>query len=495
RTERGAGAGALPPGAPRPMAAALGPESTLVAVEVAEQVRAYDERFLHGSRALAAGHAGAAEAQAQAFGRRDGTGVEAVHDVMPAEREAFERLVAEAARGKRLEGTGLEEPLLVLDFGCGDGRYLRQYLRTAEALGSRGDGRPGCRLQVVAYDVSVEALRSFSSRARAAGLSDASEAAAAPSPEPPGCPGSERRGLVALRGAQLEVEFALGGGGMDVHTVEGLLRARHELYDVIVVGWGTLSCIPNTPSLSAMGLLELFARAGRHVMNVASTTNNHVRFQREYAARRRAAAETDLPEARAWLQGLLGLATFEGSYYYPVDTGQRMFYAAVTAEQEVRICNIINFFDILTKPRAARLDAAVARLLQRGDLWGAQLLLSRGVARALERPLSQLRTSSCIFDASSPLASTAQVARYFISTGRGTSPARGRRPGAAPTGEATSCAAEPADESVAPPATPVLACKREMVLLLLLLLLFLLLLLLLLLLFLRLLLMVVSPHG
>merc|ERR1712176_170351 len=101
-------------------------------------------------------------------------------------------------------------------------------------------------------------------------------------------------------------------------------------------------------------------------MNVASSTNNHVTFQQEFEARRSAYATTSNAGLKVWLQPKIGLATFAGSYYYPLDTGGRQFYAAVTAEQEserlasagfadidIRICYIINFFDISTKPRAA----------------------------------------------------------------------------------------------------------------------------------------------
>ncbi|CAJ1429327.1 unnamed protein product, partial [Effrenium voratum] len=118
-------------------------------------------------------------------------------------------------------------------------------------------------------------------------------------------------------------------------------------------------------------------------------------------------------------------------YYYTVDTKQNMFYSAITAEMEeerlaragfnnirIQICNIINFFDIQTKPKAARINAAVIRLLERGDVWGAQLLLSHGVALAFKKPLSTLRVGSCIFDGSSNHCLYGQVARYFISTGR-----------------------------------------------------------------------------
>eukprot|EP00435_Cladocopium_sp_Y103_P021651 s2598_g5.t1 len=151
---------------------------------------------------------------------------------------------------------------------------------------------------------------------------------------------------------------------------------------------------------------------------------------RRDTAMRTAWSETDRPEVKLWLEKKIGLATFDRSYYYTVDTKQNMFYSAISADLEaarlkeagydsvrVQICNIINFFDIQTKPRAARINAAVIRLLERRDVWGAQLLLSRGVAKAFKKPLSSLQTGSCIFDNSSEHALYGQVARYFISTG------------------------------------------------------------------------------
>ncbi|CAE7918299.1 MRL1, partial [Symbiodinium necroappetens] len=129
---------------------------------------------------------------------------------------------------------------------------------------------------------------------------------------------------------------------------------------------------------------------------------------------RQAFRETSRPAVQSWLEKRIGLASFDRSYYYTVDTKQKMFYSAITADLEavrlrdagfddvrIRICNIINFFDIKTKPKAARINAAVIRLLERGDVWGAQLLLSRGVALAFKKPLSSMRVGSSIFDASS----------------------------------------------------------------------------------------------
>eukprot|EP00439_Symbiodinium_sp_Y106_P053414 s1816_g7.t1 len=111
------------------------------------QVQAWDERF---GTSPASSQTVNAKAQTEAFAKRDATGVEAVHDVMPTEQQIFEDFLFEAA------ATSTAPALQVLDFGCGDGRYLQQFLRSAEALRPRGR-----TLRVVAYEVSAEALRSF----------------------------------------------------------------------------------------------------------------------------------------------------------------------------------------------------------------------------------------------------------------------------------------------------------------------------------------------
>eukprot|EP00913_Durusdinium_trenchii_P009431 g8864.t1 len=141
------------------------------------QVVAWDERFHVSAEADAVVNA---QAQSSAFGARDATGVEdphdrqrsesgrindprrtrretveirspqAVKDVMPTEMSSFEELLHQADAA-----VASSQPLQVLDFGCGDGRYLRQFLRSAEGL------HPRRLLRVVAYEVSAEALRSF----------------------------------------------------------------------------------------------------------------------------------------------------------------------------------------------------------------------------------------------------------------------------------------------------------------------------------------------
>jgi len=367
------------------------------------QVVAWDERFHVAAEVDAVVNA---KAQSSAFGHRDATGVEAVKDVMPTERSTFQRLVREAPSDRAVE---------VLDFGCGDGRYLRQFLRSAEALAESGRA-----LRIVAYEVSAEALRSFHIQAQREGLAVVESRSQ-----------DSDAHLPSLEGRNLQLEFVLGSCSMTALQVGELLQRWGPRFDVTVIGWGTISSIPRLPGLSAEELLHELSKVSRFVMNVVSSTNNHVKFQRRYQAMRRAWSETvERPMVRAWLEQKIGLATFDRSYYYTVDTKQKMFYSAISADLEaarlkeagydsvrVQICNIINFFDIQTKPRAARINAAVIRLLERRDVWGAQLLLSRGVAKAFKKPLSSLQTGSCIFDNSSEHALYGQVARYFISTG------------------------------------------------------------------------------
>eukprot|EP00405_Crypthecodinium_cohnii_P036678 CAMPEP_0206546338 /NCGR_PEP_ID=MMETSP0325_2-20121206/12651_1 /ASSEMBLY_ACC=CAM_ASM_000347 /TAXON_ID=2866 /ORGANISM="Crypthecodinium cohnii, Strain Seligo" /LENGTH=467 /DNA_ID=CAMNT_0054045453 /DNA_START=101 /DNA_END=1501 /DNA_ORIENTATION=- len=452
---------------------------------IKRQVAAYDERFRRSLEEVqaAAARLSSAAAQERAYGQRDATGIEAVHDAMPTEQSVFSSLIAESAEEALQDDddglpTSPETPsqpsrfqrqkraLQVLDFGCGDGRYLRQFLRSAEHLHSRY----GRGLSVVCYEVSVEALRSFHFAARQAGLKPTSkngETAKTPLESPisenpilefpsdiPSLDPAAAEAFEKLEGHHLQLRFLLGSAEASATEVQEqllqLFPAEHRSrpFDVVVIGWGTLSSIPRLPHLSPDSLLEAFAAISYKVMNVASTINNHVKFQREFAAKRQAledvakaaedaqaSGEHDLFELKQrqlkWLHTKVGLANFPRSYYYKVNTGQWMFYAAITAEDERRrleasgftdvqlhICNIINFFDISTKPRAAKINAAVIRLLERGDVWGAQLLLSKAVAKAYGRPLSELNCQSCMFNGESVMTVFDQVARYFISTGR-----------------------------------------------------------------------------
>ena len=57
--------------------------------------------------------------------------VEDVHDAMATESAAMRDLLVEAARH---QSQPPERPLRVLDFGCGDGRYLHEFVRAGAYL-------------------------------------------------------------------------------------------------------------------------------------------------------------------------------------------------------------------------------------------------------------------------------------------------------------------------------------------------------------------------
>mmetsp|Transcript_53226 Transcript_53226/g.158659 ORF Transcript_53226/g.158659 Transcript_53226/m.158659 type:complete len:405 (-) Transcript_53226:52-1266(-) len=372
--------------------------------DVADQVRVYDGRYAKESAAISV----ISEAQGKAFGRRDGTGVEAVNDVMPTEAAALHDCVRRCLQDPAHPGGRLT----VLDFGCGDGRYLAEFVRISREL---------CPLRVVATDISLGALRTL--RLRAAGLGCTRGADAADLSLP-----WERQ---TLQWEALEVELSLADGVCPVGDVEReLAKVLGGKAHIVVCGWGTLSSMPPQNGVSRQEpFLAAFRRLGRFLVNVVSNRRgNHVVPQRRFEAMRRAFAEPGLPpRAREWLRQRLRMAVIPDTYYYPVGSGatrEWLFYSAVSEaderqrlkdvgfqDVEIRICNIINFFDILTKPRSAKLNRAVIALLEKGRLLEAQLLLSRAAAKATSRPLHELRTAP-LFD---PCGVTDQVARYFIS--------------------------------------------------------------------------------
>ncbi|CAK9031145.1 unnamed protein product [Durusdinium trenchii] len=100
---------------------------------------------------------------------------------------------------------------------------------------------------------------------------------------------------------------------MTAGEVGELLQRWGPTFDVAVIGRTTLSSIPRLPGLSAEELLTQLSRLARFIMNVVSSTNNHVKFQRRYQALRRAWAETTRPEVKLWLEQKIGLATFDRS--------------------------------------------------------------------------------------------------------------------------------------------------------------------------------------
>jgi len=301
---------------------------------------------------------------------------------------------------------------LILDFGCGDGRYLNELLHISREHGP---------LRVVATDISLGALEAMFLRAKTLGCKPIGSFELA-----------QLWSQQSLVWDTLELVLLLADGTCSVETVE--MRC-HEVLDgeahVVVCGWGTLSSIPPMHGVSRQeAFLAAFGRLGKSLMNVLSNKHvNHLVPQRRFNAMRQALADENLTAAaREWLLQRLRMAVLPDTYYYPVGVAgsgrEWLFYSGIGEEGErdrlcaagysnvqVRICSIINFYDVLTKPRAAKLNNAIMALLEQGKHWKAQLLLSRCVARATSRPLHEFRTA--------PLFNEHwlrnQVARYFVS--------------------------------------------------------------------------------
>eukprot|EP00746_Dinoflagellata_sp_MGD_P148113 gnl/MRDRNA2_/MRDRNA2_80372_c0_seq1.p1 gnl/MRDRNA2_/MRDRNA2_80372_c0~~gnl/MRDRNA2_/MRDRNA2_80372_c0_seq1.p1 ORF type:complete len:396 (+),score=58.15 gnl/MRDRNA2_/MRDRNA2_80372_c0_seq1:61-1248(+) len=374
--------------------------------DIADQVRVYDQRFAKDLRGSVS-----SSRQVDAFGKRDGTGVEAVNDVMETEAWALRQIVQKYMSKKRKTMTDQVEPLTVLDFGCGDGRYLAEFIRVSREL---------CPLKILACDISSMGLRSFHQRAMDLGCKD-QEAAGPPEPW-------ALWSKYWLKWDTLEVTLFLNDGACSIEEMEKMcLQALDgKKAHIVVCGWGTLSSIPPKDGISRqIPFLRLFRNVGHSLLNVVSASVNHLRPQRRYAAMRQALKDPEMPgAARDWLLTRVRQASLPDTYYYPVGK-ELLFYSAIKERMEVerlreagfqeiniRICNVINFFDILTKPRAAKINRAVIALLEKNRLWEAQLLLTKGVAKMFKRPLSDMNQTNCIFDKHNI---KDQVARYLIS--------------------------------------------------------------------------------
>jgi len=348
--------------------------------------------------------------QTDAFGKRDGTGVEAVNEIMETEAWALRLMVQKYMSEKRKSMGGQIDPLTVLDFGCGDGRYLAEFIRVSREL---------CPLRIVACDISAMGLRSFHRRAMDLGCSE-QEAAV-----PVDC--WELWDTYKVKWDTLDVTLFLIDGACAVEEVETrcLQALGGQRAHIVICGYGTLSSIPPQDGVSRQTqFLRCFRNLGQSFMNVVSASVNHLKPQRQYGAMRKALKDPQTPSvAREWLEKRIRLATLPDTYYYTVGK-ELLFYSAMREPDEiarlqaagytdiqVRICSILNFFDILTKTRAAKINRAVITLLERGRIWEAQLLLTKGVARMFGKSLSHMRRT-CIFDKDHV---KDQVARYLIS--------------------------------------------------------------------------------
>jgi len=330
-----------------------------------------------------------AEAQKNAFGKKfDGTGVESVKDIMPREEWAFRYFVFDILKKRRgvqeHDSSSKIKSFRVLDFGCGDGRYLMCYLRLLTDPTFYGHYRS---LKVCALDVSHEGLRIFKQNIRSIMAIDANGKKDGSSygkyfmrPEWSTSEMGNPEGAVVVKVwnededcysstnelCRCVFEFVKTEAEDSPEDVEKMLRSQDKipfhtegrkdnppsrLFDLVIVGWGTLSCIPDTTELdrrlgkmkksvtassssskiadmslhcpsstssslhqkseesvkdhiSAKGyngategvlgkwrqfeFLQMFARVSAGLLNIVSTKNNHIPVQKKYDAYRRA---------------------------------------------------------------------------------------------------------------------------------------------------------------------------------------------------------------
>ena len=341
---------------------------------------------------------------------------------MKSEGAAFRGACARARKAnaaKRGDGS-----VTVLDFGSGDGRYLLEFLRTAEAVFA-----PGETLKILAYDVSPGALRAFRRRCLDAGFVEAR-----------GAGDDAAIGAVAKEAdaglAAVAVEFLAGDPVASPKAVEALLRAHAaaaptgDAFDVALSGWGSTSAIPDLedegPVSRQDGFVRVMCRLAPTLVQVVSSRNNFIEPQKKYARLRAAKKEKkDAPsssEAATALDARIRLAVRDGDFYYPV-AGHEYFFSAVSPRRErarlldagftaaaVSACNVASFRDILASPRMAKLERAALAFVARDDHLRFQLFLSRAVARATGRPVAR---TARLFDPNRTLVD--QAARYIVS--------------------------------------------------------------------------------
>jgi hypothetical protein len=386
------------------------------------QASIYDDRF-------------AKERDVATSANNDHAGVEEVKDVMESESAVVWREVSRVAANLPPHGSIVR----LLDFGCGDGRYLLEYMRIGERLNA-----PvlGLQLSVLAYEVSVGALEML--KVRALGMGFVFEPP--PTPSAPMSLGVLRRNNVVIEillgkavwtPAQLEAALrqvaATRKDAVAVHEVEIISpdeeaprQLQQYMCHIVISAWGSMSAIPDgeheVDGARQASFIAMSARLAPAFINVVSSWNNFIGPLRRYGALRQA----PVSEGRS---RQLGLATGKGQFYYIVD-GSKLFYSAVSPEEEVarlsasgfahtsvHPCNVISFRDICRSPRKALLERAVLKLVEKGDGYRLHYLLALGIAKLRNVPLSSLRTASPVFELQREKL-VAQVSRYIISVGR-----------------------------------------------------------------------------
>lgn len=432
----------------------------------------YDKRFrvesnLHG-------------AQANTFygitggKRRDATGVESVKGTMPQEWKKFRHLCFQILYSKdnlaKEESVFTEEDastrresnrsLRILDFGCGDGRYLDTYIRLLDEV-------PGkCVIHVSCLDVSITALRVFYEAAVTRFRDTENECSVKPDPEEQD---GEFSMLMFMKGqSSLFLDFIKTETVDSAVAVETVVRAKTDMgndgkcFDIVLCGWGTLSQIPDVDNTERAALgphkpfsarkprqasfLRMFQRISHTMFNLVSTKNNHVKFAAKFEALRTALGEVSQSKDEAkinYIRSKLKLAAFtDGGYYYPVTMPNtpgaednesqicHFFFSGVTYREEfcrlhesgfinvnISACNIINFYEITHFPRKRRLNEHLIELIERTRLEEASLFVCKGLRKAYpQRYRCQLHEMNRNWlNKASISHSVDQVARYFIS--------------------------------------------------------------------------------
>jgi len=313
------------------------------------------------------------------FGRFDGTGVEAVSDIMPTELECLIKAVKDAMNHRP------DSVLRILDFGCGDGRYLPAFIRISQHILSSTVGTFKDGMEILCLDVSAGALEELQEKIKR-WQSSAS---------------MEEREFLRFR-------FLVTGASDSAQVVERQIRegrGTERLFHLSVCGWGTMSCIPDLVEHDGykagikkprqFSFLQMLSKLSYSLLNITSTKNNFIREQRRFNAMRQARREilemkngafTDHVDGSShydrilkYLETKLGLGTHTGDGFYYGK--HQMFFSAVDFEEEmertkqagfdnvdIRICNVMNFYDILSHSRKRKLNNCLIRLCEMQDI-------------------------------------------------------------------------------------------------------------------------------
>ena len=412
--------------------------------------------------------------------RKDKCGVGSVQEVTPREELRLEQLMrflsehrhkqlqTETASSSCVAPIGArKDHLRILDFGCGDGRYLPCLFRIGQRL--------NIDITLVGLEISEAALEVHAQRfldlakkfdrparvSRSSGTNDCAAGKmkfigqnnimtcyhictkASDSPED-----VQRILEDSVNLNDSERKSRSSGGHLD-----------EPIYDVVIVGWGSLSCIPDPEPLSdriqnvcdvpynvlkkyrQSSFLKMFANVASGVFNVVSSKNNHIPHQRRFDSMRQALKEVESwscsdPRKSAIENYLLGKLKFgahtDNSFYYTAARSNEkqsnegkngrckvdaqpyeMFWSSVDhAEETERMrwagfdthkiwaANVINFQIILyhEKRHLRDINEHFLNLVERGDAQWANTFLNKLVTLCYDRLPEDCVKSSTTLD-------------------------------------------------------------------------------------------------